>query len=136
MEIKRVHGNQLLGVITNDRISWKSHIKHVQNRLSGSVSLLNKAKQVLDQKSPHILYCLFVLTYLSYCVESSGNEYKRPLQPLFILQKRAIRIIYNVGYLDSLLLHSELLEFTDRVEFQTVQIMFKAKKINFQETST
>ena len=85
---------------------------------------------VLDQKSLRILYCSLVLPYLNYCTEVWGNTYKTSLHSLTILQKKAIRIIHNVRYLDHtnpLFIRSKLLKFTDLVEFQTTQIMFKAK---------
>ena len=67
---------------------------------------------------------------LSYCVEIWGNTYKTNLQPLCTLQKRAIRIINNVGYLEhthSLFLKSHTLKFTDLVTFKTAQIMYRAR---------
>ena len=73
-----------------------------------------------------------VLPYLSYCAEVWGSNYKTTTQSLFILQKRAIRIIKNVGYRDHtnpLFLELKLLKLSDLVEFQIAQIMFKAKNV-------
>lgn len=61
VQIERVHENKFLGVIIDEKISWKPHIIHIQTKLSRSISVLNKAKQVLDHKSLHILYCSIVL---------------------------------------------------------------------------
>ena len=47
-----------------------------------------------------------------------------------MLQKRALRIIHNVGYLEhtnSLFLQSNVFKCTDIVECQTAQVMFKAQ---------
>ena len=129
VEIERVHEIKCLGVIIDDTISWKLHIKHIQSKLSRSISILNKVKQVLDQKSLLILYCSLVLPYLTYCAEIWGNNYKSSIHAVSILQKKAIRIIHNAKYLDhtnELFLQSKLLKCTDLVEFQTAQIMFKA----------
>ena len=71
-----------------------------------------------------------MLPYLNYCVEVWGNTYQNSLQSLFILQKRAIRIIHNTGYLEhtnSLFLQSKVLKLIDLVEFQTAVFMFKAR---------
>jgi hypothetical protein len=128
--IDRVHENKFLGVIIDDRISWKSHINHVQSKLSRSIAVINKAKQVLDQKSLHMLYCSLVLPYLIYCVEIWGHNYKSSLHSLSVLQKRAIRIIHNAEYRDhthALFIQSKLLKFIDLVKYQSAQIMFKAK---------
>ena len=48
---------------------------------------------------PPLMYCTLVMPYLTYCCEVWGNNYKTRIQSLFILQKRAIRIIcLNANY--------------------------------------
>lgn len=59
-----------------------------------------KARHVLNNSSRRTLFCLLVLPYFTYCEEVWGNTYKSSLEPLFILQKRAIRIIH-VSYLNT-----------------------------------
>ena len=130
VDIERVSQIKFLGVTIDEKLNWKSHIKHIHSKLSRSIAVLYKAKQVLDHKSLHILYCSLVSPYLSYCAEVWGNNYKSTLHSLFILQKRAIRTIFNAGYRDhtnSLFMQSKILKLTDLVEFQTAQLMFKAK---------
>ena len=51
VQIEKVHENKFLGIIIDDQISWKPHIKYIQTKLSRSISILNKAKQVLDTNS-------------------------------------------------------------------------------------
>ena len=129
VDIERVHENKFLGVILDEKITWKSHTKYIQNKLSRSISVLNKAKHFLDHKSLHILYNTMILPYLNYCTEIWGNTYKCTLQPLSILQKRAIRIIHNTGYREHtnpLFLQSKTLKLTDLVQFHTAQIMYRA----------
>lgn len=113
VEIERVYEMKFLGVIIDDKICLKSHIKYIQTKLSRSISILAKAKHILDCRSLYILYCSLVLPYLMYCVEVWGNTYQSALQSLFILQKRAIRIIHKTGYLEptnSLFLQSKALK--------------------------
>ncbi len=130
-DIERVDENKFLGVIIADKINCKSHRKHVQNKLSRSVSVLSKTKHILDHRSLHILYCSLVWPYLHYCAEVWGNTSKCPLQSLFISQKRATRIIPNTGYRDhtnSLFLKSQTVQFADLVCFQRAQTMYIANK--------
>lgn len=117
-------------MIIDEKISWKSQIKHVQTKMSRCIAVLNKAKHALDHKSLRTLYCTLVLPYLIYCVEVWGNNYMTTIHPLLILQKKAIRIIHGAGYRDhtnSLFLQSKLIKFKDMVDFHTAQILFKAK---------
>ena len=130
VNLERVYENKFLVAIIDDKICWKPHIKHIQTKLSRCISDLCKAKHFLNNKSLHILYNSLILPYLYYCSEIWGNTYKSSLQPLCILQKRAIRIIHNVTYhehTNQLFIQSKTLKFPDLVEFKTAQTIFKAR---------
>ncbi len=106
VDIERVSESKFLGVIIDEKIIWKSHIKHVQAKLSKSISVLRKAKHGLDHKLLHILYCSVVLPYLNYCSEVWGNNCKCSLHAISVLQKRAIRIIHDAGVMITLIHYS------------------------------
>ncbi|KAK0133338.1 RNA-directed DNA polymerase from mobile element jockey [Merluccius polli] len=130
VNIEKVSEIKFLGVIIDEKVNWKPHVKYLQAKLSKTISVINKAKPFLNYNSLHLLYCALVLPYFTYCVEVWGNNFKTTLSPLTILQKRVIRIIHKVGYRDHthpLFLHSKMLKFTDIVPYQTAQIMYKAK---------
>ncbi len=68
------------------------------------------------------------MPYMTYCAEIWGNAYKTNLDPIIKLQKRAIRIINEVGYRDStnqLFIRSHTLKFLDIVYSKTSEIMFR-----------
>ncbi len=98
VEIEREYENKFLGVILDYKICWKPHIKHVREKVARSIGVMGKARHVLNEKALYILYSSLVLPYLNYCVEVWGNTYKTTLQTLSTIQKRAIRIVNNVGY--------------------------------------
>lgn len=136
VEIERVHENRFLGVVMDDKLSWKSHIKHVQSKVSKSIAVINKVKHILDYKSLHTLYCSLVLPYFMYCAEVWGNNYKTTLKSLITLQKKAVRTIHKVGYrehIHQLFLKSRLLKFLDIVSYQTAIIMHKARNNQLPE---
>ena len=61
--------------------------------------MINRVKHALTSSALCNLYCTLVMPYLTYCCEVWGNHYKTRIQSLFILQKRAIRIIgLNTNY--------------------------------------
>uniref|UniRef100_A0A672GYN6 Reverse transcriptase domain-containing protein n=1 Tax=Salarias fasciatus TaxID=181472 RepID=A0A672GYN6_SALFA len=127
--IERVKETKFLGVIIDEKLSRKAHIKHVQSKLARSIGVLAKARHVLDITSLKLLYHSLVSPYLSYCAEVWGNNYKTAIQPIITLQKRAIRIVHKVAFRDhtnSLFFHSKLLKFIDIVEYLTVQLMYRA----------
>ena len=55
--------------------------------------MLTKARRYLDPTIMKTLYYSFVYPYFHYNVEAWGNSYKKYTEPLFRLQKRAVRVI-------------------------------------------
>lgn len=53
----------------------------------------------LNSKTLLDLYYALVYPFLTYCIIAWGNTYQTSLQPLFVLQKKAIRIITFFGFL-------------------------------------
>ncbi len=98
INIERMYETEFLGVILDHKISWKSQICHIQSKMARSIAAMGKSRHTLDHKTLHILYCSLVLPCLNYCVEVWGNTYNSSLYILHILQKKAIRIVHNVGY--------------------------------------
>ena len=76
VEIERVYDSTFLGVIIDHNLSWKPHINHIKsktNEMSKSIAILNKAKNILNQKSLLMLYGSLIVPYITYCVEVWGN---------------------------------------------------------------
>uniref|UniRef100_A0A3Q3IAB9 Reverse transcriptase domain-containing protein n=1 Tax=Monopterus albus TaxID=43700 RepID=A0A3Q3IAB9_MONAL len=128
--IERVYEIKFLGVIVDDRFTWKSHIRYIQHKIAKNISILARVKHILDIKALRILYSSLILPYLEYGVENWGNTYKSSLQPLYILQKRAIRSVHKMGYRDhtnGAFIQSKLLKFFDLVGYKTAVFMYKAR---------
>lgn len=129
VNIENVPEIKFLGLMIDNKLSWKTHIRHITTKVSKSLAIMNRVKHVLDYHALHTLYCSLILPYLTYCVEVWGNNYKTSIQSLFHLQKKVIRIIHKAGYLDHtnpLFLKSKLLKMYDLVNLYTAQIMFRA----------
>ncbi len=71
--IEKVSEIHFLGVIVDDKLTWKPHVAYIQNKMPKNISVLSKAKYVLDYKAMRILYCSLIMPYLSYCIEVWGN---------------------------------------------------------------
>ena len=128
--IQRVFKTKFLGVIIDDKLNWKEHIKYISTKLSKTIAIMFKSKMVLDKNSLRTLYCSLFLPYINYCSEIWGNTYKTNLRPIVLLQKRAVRIIENVNRLHNthlLFLKLKVIKFYDLIEYKTAIIMCKAK---------
>ena len=68
------------------------------------------------------------MPYLNYCCEAWGNTYKSRIQPLSIIQKKAIRICGNVdsrSHTRPLFYQWKTLGICDIVKFNSMVFMFK-----------
>ena len=127
--IERVYEVKFLGVLIDHKLSWKPHIHLVRRKMSKTIAILHRSKELLNQNSLYLLYCSLVVPYMSYCVEVWENTYKSNVKPVFTLQKRAIRIIKKADYREptnALFINLYTLKFLDIVNLQTLLILFKA----------
>ena len=99
LHLSRMFVKQLSGVHMDSKLDWNYRIDIVRNKVAKNVSVINRVKHVLTSSALYSMYCTLVLPYLTHCCEVWGNNYNTRIQSLFILQKRAIRIIcLNTNY--------------------------------------
>ena len=129
-ELERVYENTFLGVKMDPNFNWKPQVKHVHSKISKGIGVMRKVKRFLNHKSMCTLYNSLILPHLSYCAEIWGNTYKTTLDPIEKIQKKAIRIVNDAGYLDHttpLFIKCKALKFADIVQLKTAQIVFRAR---------
>ena len=100
INIERVYVTKFLGVYIDHKLNWNEHIANLSKKLSKSIAIIRKASHVLNSDALYTLYCAIFLPYLNYCAEVWGNTYQSSITPLFLKQKKVVRIICNANYLD------------------------------------
>jgi hypothetical protein len=129
VEIERVNENTFLGTIIDNKLNWKPQINNIKSKISKTIAILYKIKNILNQNSLYILYCSLILPYITYCVEVWGNAYKTNINQIFLLQKKAIRIINHANYCattNPLFIKLHALKFEDLAVLRTAVVMYKA----------
>lgn len=97
--ITRVYETKFLGILIQSTLKWDSHICLLKNKISKSIGIINKAKNILGTAHLKILYHSLIEPYLNYCSIVWGNPEKTTaLETLHKLQKRAIRLILYAEY--------------------------------------
>ena len=96
--IERTESINLLGILIHKSIDWKYHIANIHSKISRSVGVLSKLKCFLPSKILINIYNAIILPHLNYCNEIWGKTYNVHIDKLFILQKRAIRLISKSDY--------------------------------------
>ena len=95
--LKKVNWIKFLGVIIDERLAWTRHIRFVTNKVRNSIISLYDMRKVIPKKMKSSVYNALVNSQLPYAISVwGGNASGDRLQPLFTLQKRALRNLYGL----------------------------------------
>ena len=114
--LKKVSHTKFLGIIVDNKLSWKLHINNICNIISCNIGLINRLKSHLPQSSIFMLYSSLILPYLNYGLLVWGNTHQTLLESVLLLQKKVIRIICNAPFLshtDPLFFENNILKIKD-----------------------
>ena len=100
IEIERKSITKFLGLQIDEKLNWKAHITHLCNKVSKSIAILRKVRSIFPLNILKMIYMSLIYSHLNYCILIWGSVEKTIVEPLFKLQKKAIRIISKSNYLD------------------------------------
>ena len=86
----------LLGVILDNRLSWRDHIESVCIRLSRVIYLLRSLKSIITKEFLRSAYHAFFESVLRYGIHIWGNG--TGVDGVLLLQKKAVRILTGSSY--------------------------------------
>ena len=66
VKIKSENSLKFLGVMTDENLTWKTHVELVENKISKSVGILFKASRSLNSKTLRSIYFALVYPYINY----------------------------------------------------------------------
>ena len=114
--LSQVESTKFLGLHIDRDLSWKTHINSLNKILSRNTGILHKLKHYFPSHILQSIYSTLISPYFNYGILAWGNTNNILLDSLFRIQKRAIRIINNAGFLshtNRLFHQSRILKFTD-----------------------
>ena len=97
--IKRVDNTKFLGIYYDDKMSFKTHINHLVQRISRSSALIYQLKEYLPSIVLNTLYHAHIGSILNYCNIIWSGAYETNLLPLIRLLKRIIRNVTHSEFL-------------------------------------
>ena len=100
-EIERIMDNssfKLVGVHIDPKLTWKSHISHIRAKIGKAMSLIIRSKNTLTKKIKILLYKALIQSQLEYCLPVWGNALESHIEPLNVMQRKAIRIVTEANY--------------------------------------
>ena len=87
-----------LGIIIDNKLLWKDHIKLVCSKISKSIGILCYLRHSYPIHILRLLYMSLIFSYLNYCNVVWGSACESNLKPLITLQKKAVRVITKSAY--------------------------------------
>ena len=129
-QIKRVESTKFLGVLIDENLTWKDHIKYVESKISKNLGLLYKAKNYLNKKALMSLYFSYIHPFVNYgnIVWASSN--RTNLKKINSQQKHAVRMIHNenrFAHTRNLMKSSNILNVYQLNVFNVLVFMHKIK---------
>ena len=95
--IKRVRETKFLGVIIDEKLSWKNHIKYLGRKLASTVGSLWDMRRIINSGLRKSVYNALVNSHISYGISVWGSgASEKKLKPIFILQKKCLRNLFKI----------------------------------------
>ena len=126
--IDQVYETKFLGVMVDSKLTWKCHVNYISKKVSRGLGILTKARPFINANTCKTLYNCFIYPYLLYCNHIWGSACKTVLNPLYLLQKKAVRLIcrspYN-AHTDELFRNLSVIKLFDIYVYVVSIFMFK-----------
>ena len=97
VKIKSENSLKFLGVMIDENVTWKTHFKLVENKISKSIGINFKASRSLNFKSLRSIYFALVHPYINYANIAWANTKKTYLNRILGKQKQAARMLSSDG---------------------------------------
>lgn len=93
--IKQVTETKFLGVIIDDKLSWTPHIEKLTKKLNSICGRIYRIKNSLPSQLYKQIYHTLFESHLGYGISVWGGVSINKLSPLFLAQKKCVRILFG-----------------------------------------
>ena len=83
-----------LGVLIDNKLTWKQHIQHVNTKVAKSIGILAKMRHFAPNNILLNIYNAFISPHINYGIINWGGAYQNSLDPLSKNQKKAARLLF------------------------------------------
>ena len=132
-EIEKVSEYKYLGLIIDNKLTWKSHIKHLRGKLSRSLGILYKLRHLVNKQNLFSVFNSLFLSHLNYGILCWGRSNKSVMKPLTILMNKALRCINFCGpreHIENFLLKDHLLQVNEIFKLELAKFMYNYNSNN------
>ena len=117
-----------LGITIDSNLSWKSQVNYIAIKIKRTIGILSKLRYYVTLDILVKLYYALIYPFLTYGLISWGNTYSSTTQPLFILQKRAMRVMTFSKFHEHsspIFKHSKIVKLPDLAFLNIAVFMYK-----------
>ncbi len=129
-----------LGIIMDDKLTWKYHITELCKKVSKSIGIIYKMRKLCPQRIQMSLYYSLIHSQLNYGTCIWGNADAIHINKLRVLQKKAVRIIGNASeyheHSSPIFKKLNILKFDDQLKMQYACIMWDFEHGNLPKCFT
>jgi hypothetical protein len=121
VEIEKVQKFCFLGLTINDTLTWNDHINEIANKISKTVGVMSRMKNIIPSSALKLIYSSLILSRLHYCNLVWGHKPGR----LVTVQKKAVRIIAKAKY------NAHTYPLMKNLNLLSIEDLHTANKLNF-----
>ena len=127
INIERVNQTRFLGVMIDDKLSWKQHTNMVLSKTRSSLSAITKIANYLNTSCLISLYHSLIESHIRYCASAYVHRQSSILKKIQSVCNRFIRRVFHRGNrekIDDLFKEHRLLRVVDLAKFELCNMMF------------
>ena len=117
-----------LGVLIDNKLSWKSHIEQVKTRLSRGNGMISKIRYYVNDQCLLNLYYAFIQSHINYNLLNWTATYPSFIKPINLKVKAAVRLISfknKYEHTNRLFITKEILPFDDLINYKKGNFLWK-----------
>ena len=93
--IRQVTETKFLGVTIDSRLNWRPHIRALNMKLKSACGRIYRVINSLPTRLHKDIYHTLFESHLGYAISVWGGVCKTNVEPLFLTQKKCVRIIFG-----------------------------------------
>ena len=120
---------KFLGVILDDKLTWKDHVKQLKVKLKRSLGMIHRGKNLLNCHGLKMLYYAQFYSHLSYCIVIWGSMITfEKKQKLKTMQNNCVQVLDPSKCLDEIYRKHKILKFDELVNLEQNKLGYKMNK--------
>ena len=117
---------KFLGVILDDKLTWKDHIEQLKVKLKRSLGMIHRGKNLLNCHGLKMLYYAQFYSHLSYCIVIWGSMITfEKKQKLKTMQNNCVKVLDPSKCLDEIYRKHKILKFDELVNLEQNKLGYK-----------